>query len=412
MADIRPLAQVRGSASAPLGNTAKSRAIFLGGSEERQGFVDLDTGEITSASGYDAFGVRVERFALQSVVRDLVPDGRTASCLRRRQKGKEVEVWRSREHGSTAYAGLQTCASVWACPVCAAKISERRRIELVSAIALHKAQGGAVLLLTLTHAHGPCDALRGQIEGQTKALHSLMRNRSGRDLFGRIGCVGHVRAWEVTHGLNGWHPHFHILLFLEPSASPVGARGTRATTGVGSSAFDLVRLEREFSLLWRRCCLAAGLSAPSLERGARLDDGSYAARYASKWGLESELTKGHIKKSKGGATPFDLLRRCLVDPGDKRSGLLFREFAECFHGRRQLVWSRGLKARFLVVDVQDEELASRLDDDCHVLGRLVADDWRRVVRVEGRALVLELARSGWAAVELYLSSLRSRDVAL
>ena len=28
-----------------------------------------------------------------------------------------------------------------------------------------------------------------------------------------LGKVGHVTATEVTHGSNGWHPHYHILLF-------------------------------------------------------------------------------------------------------------------------------------------------------------------------------------------------------
>ncbi len=32
---------------------------------------------------------------------------------------------------------------MWACPVCAAKISERRRLEVESAFEKHKEQGGA-----------------------------------------------------------------------------------------------------------------------------------------------------------------------------------------------------------------------------------------------------------------------------
>ncbi len=37
--------------------------------------------------------------------------------------------------------------------------------------------------------------------------------------------------------------------------------------------------------------------------------GAYADKYVSKWGLEQEMTKGHIKKGReGGLTPFDLLK--------------------------------------------------------------------------------------------------------
>lgn len=34
----------------------------------------------------------------------------------------------------------------------------------------------------------------------------------GRD---RFGWLGDVRALEVTHGDNGWHPHIHALVFLK-----------------------------------------------------------------------------------------------------------------------------------------------------------------------------------------------------
>ena len=89
---------------------------------------------------------RLERFSLQSVVRHVLPGGRTAKCLRVRRRTSEgqeasISVWRSVEFESAHYKGLQTCGSVWACPVCSAKISERRRIELAAAIAMHKAAG-------------------------------------------------------------------------------------------------------------------------------------------------------------------------------------------------------------------------------------------------------------------------------
>ena len=69
---------------------------------------------------------RVERFALQSVARDILPTSRTAKCLRIRAYDKDVQVW-TKNHKTASYAGLQTCGSVWVCPVCGAKVVERRR---------------------------------------------------------------------------------------------------------------------------------------------------------------------------------------------------------------------------------------------------------------------------------------------
>ncbi|MFY0026513.1 rolling circle replication protein, Rep63 protein, partial [Acinetobacter baumannii] len=81
--------------------------------------------------------------------------------------------------------------------------------------------------------------------------------------------------------------------------------------------------------------------------GLDLRDGTYADQYVSKWGIESELTKGHVKKGRnGGFTPFDLLQLSMYSETvfEKYCGKLFQEFAIAMKGARQLVWSRGLKA--------------------------------------------------------------------
>lgn len=354
--------------------------------------VDPQTGEILPAPGaFDPVAARLERFALQSVARSLLPRHRVGACLRRRQGGKDVEVWRAVKSGSGHFKGLQTCASVWACPVCAAKISEKRRVELVEAVSTHKAQGGAVLLLTLTNPHERGDHLETLLEGQRKAFTYFLKGAPWVRLAARMGLVGHVRAWEVTHGGNGWHPHFHVLLFVR-------------------EGLDLAPLYRDLLARWQGCCEKAGLPRPSDAHGIRLDDGTHAARYAAKWGIEQEMTKGHIAKraKAGGFSPFDLLRRVLADRSDKQAAFLFREFAQAFHGRRQLVWSKGLKDRFSIQAVADERIAEGGDEESVRLGVLSVEDWRRVLWVEGRATVLELARQDWEAVQVYLDSLRNR----
>lgn len=114
--------------------------------------LDKETGELPPQR--DAIECRLERFALQSAVRRILPDSRTSTCLRLKQKHVErVEVFRSTKHNRAHYGGLQTCSSVWACPVCAAKIAERRRQELLALINAHRASGGVVYLITI-NSHG------------------------------------------------------------------------------------------------------------------------------------------------------------------------------------------------------------------------------------------------------------------
>ena len=117
------------------------------------------------------------------------------------------------------------------------------------------------------------------------------------------------------------------------------------------------------------------------------------------------MTKGHIKKGKaGGETPFDLLRAVLADKEDKQAAALFAEFAKAFKGKRQLSWSNGLKAKFNLVEKDDEELAAELEDSAELLGLISPDEWRDVLKVKARATVLELAAAaGWPAVKKFLT---------
>ena len=357
-------------------------------------FIDPDTGEITGGKPrHEPMAGRLQRFALQATARSILPKSRTAKCLRLRAHKQDITVWKSKEHGTASYAGLQTCGSVWSCPVCAAKIAERRRVEIIHAMDAHKGQGGLVSLLTLTTPHQRLDNLGDLLAKQAKALHRFWSDRGTKAVFEAMGVLGQIRALEVTHGRNspqnnGWHPHYHVLVFH-------GVAGD--LEGWGESLY----------LRWAECCKRAGLGEPSRAHGLKLHDGSKAAAYASKWGLEDEMTKGHTKKALHGETPFDFLRSFLADGEDKQAAALFREFAETFKGKRQLHWSRGLKARFAVEEASDEQLAAKIEDRAFLLGQISLEQWRDVLAVDGRGQVLQLAAvGGWDAVEHYLAAIR------
>lgn len=82
---------------------------------------------------------------------------------------------------------------------------------------------------------------------------------------------------------------------------------------------------------------------------------------------------------------------------------LFREFSECFKGKRQLSWSNGLKARFFVDEKTDDELAAEKEDRAVLLGLLTVDQWRDVLKVDGRGVLLDIAaKGGWPHVQKYL----------
>jgi hypothetical protein len=403
----RPPARIAGAGRKPglggsLGTNAKY-SVFCVKSNEK---TDAETGEITGGdTAYDPMAARIQRFIFQSVARKFLPKSRTDKCLRLRQGSKEIQVWQSIEYKTTSYSGLQTCGSVWACPVCSAKIAERRRVEIVAAMAAHKAAGGCMNLLTLTAPHQRDDNLADLLKKQALALKKMFADRTVRSVLADMGVLGQIRALEVTHGRksdynNGWHPHYHLLLF--------------AGSGVDLARFDRSQM-MDWSVKlyqrWAACCVAAGLGMPSFDHGIKLDDGSKAAKYVAKWGLEDEMTKGHTKKAIHGETPFDFLRAYVDDPTDKQAGALFKEFAETFKGKRQLYWSPGLKKRFAIGESSDEELAAQMDDYATMLGMITLEQWCDVLRVDGRGTVLMLAANGgWDAVSLYLKSISKNEV--
>src|SRR5690606_7352371 len=98
---------------------------------------------------------RAKRYALRWVARRLLPKGhKTRKCGAWRLPNMDIQVLKSPALQRAYFHGLQVCASPWACPVCAAKISERRTAEVQEAIDRAKALGLSVYLVTLTIPHG------------------------------------------------------------------------------------------------------------------------------------------------------------------------------------------------------------------------------------------------------------------
>lgn len=315
--------------------------------------------------------LRVKRFLLQDQACKLLPSERINNCLKKRiSKDKGVSVKYSKVTKRACYGNLQLCGSVWNCPVCAAKISEKRRTELKKGIAQHRKNGGYVYLLTLTNSHHFGDNLKQLMAGQKKALKYLWSDRKPKEHFAELGKVGHITANEVTHGKNGWHPHMHILLFFD-------------------NAVDIKELQMFIARYWKHCCSKAKLKEPSLEHGCDITDGKFADRYVSKWGLEEEMTKGHIKKGReGGNTPFDLLR--LSESGCERSGRLFKEYAAAYKRKSQLFWSKGLKKLLLVEEVTDQQAAESEDEDSIEEHELALEIWRLVLIYKARGELLKV----------------------
>ena len=337
----------------------------------------------------DSRTARAERYALKAAARRLLPkDHRTTKCMHWRLPDREIQVLKGATTDKAFYNGLQVCAMPWTCPVCATKISERRRNEVAKAIKQAEVLGLQVFLLTLTVPHGLGDDVNEILNKMMSAWKRLWQGRQGMELRNALGLFGHIRALEVTHGENGFHPHFHALLFFHP----------QQTTPAGWGML----LPR-----WQASAVRSGLPRPSDSHGCRIDGGSKAASYVSKgvWGLESEVTKGHVKSGrKGSRTPFDLLRDYMH--GDRHAGALWRVYVDAFTGRRQLHWSVGLRKLLSIADLSDEEIANKPEDEqALLLARITDEQWRIIFKRKQESAVLDLAEISPDALRLFLENL-------
>lgn len=304
--------------------------------------------------------------------------------------GIRLRVNVSPEGIAAGWSGVATCGSPWVCTVCSAKIAAVRMADLTAAVTAHEAAGGRLALLTVTIRHARGQRLRTLWDGVSRSWRRFVRSGSYRRAVKALGVTGYVRGTEVTVGPNGWHVHLHVLYFLDSSAAPELSmsfgevlRGLWLTS-VAGEGFEAVDRAQD----WR---MFKG-SGQALRQGAGyIVKGVYTPR-----GVAAEVSGGAYKTAnRGNRTPFGLLADLVSaweeheepDPDDVE---LWAEWDRDSTGRRQLVWSRGLRDRLgLEAELTDEEAAALELDGGDVL-EVAGTDAVRLMR-SGRLMAWVLA---------------------
>jgi Replication protein len=371
----------------------------------RPAHIDLLSGEVSEVplpavvpcpdGVREAQGSRRHAYALRTRAARLMSHERVCCCGSVPQG--EVSVVRA-PHGAAGYSGLQTCGSVWMCPICARTITEARRRDLQHMAEFVRGGGGEVLMLTLTVPHGRGDDLR---DLRTRLMSAYNRLTSGRYRLSALvpSYLGAVRSLEVTHGQHGWHPHVHV-------AIAVGELLKLATCEA---------LEKELFERWSEVTALEGFSELSRQGAVQLQRGTVAGldvaadplvSYLAKWGIAEELTKLHTKQGRAAAsrTPWGLLHDSAE--GDHRAGELWREFARAFKGARQLFWSPGFRALCgLAPDLTDEVLAAAEPAGAELLGTLTRPEWLALRKHGDRVHLLEIVEfAGWEFARGYVAA--------
>lgn len=340
------------------------------------------------------YKIRLQRYKLQAKIQGKLKENdygnfkRVVGCSRTMLATPSICL--SATSGKAFYSGLLVCGSVWACPVCSAKIQERRAHEISEGCFWAYHNGYKAVMMTFTHPHHKGEALADTMAKHNEALRKLRAGEPFKRFKERTGYAGVIRGSEVTYGANGWHFHTHELWFVAADA-------------------DLDAEEEWLRERWFKCVSKVGFDVTKSDsikehgldilkddsgKVAECHASDYLAKFGQYWGADRELAKGASKVG-AGKTPFEL-----ADVDLDR----FLEYVKTTKGKCQLFWSRGLKAKCGLVELSDEELAEEAMDEGELLAWLDAVAWKLVLEKEARAELLKRAeKQGFKGVAEWFS---------
>jgi Replication protein len=195
--------------------------------------------------------------------------------------GDQVEI--RIKDGSAYYCGLETCGSVWLCPVCSAKIHHRRAAELRETLDTWTEQRHSASLITITIPHDLDDQLSTLLGAQKDAWKDVTQGAAWQRLKRRLGIAEHVIALEFTWAdENGWHPHHHVLLVHDQD--------------LGAAA--IAALHAHIHSRLAAACHDAGLRQPGQLHAVRIDPnvsaaGAYIAKRRQLDTRRVDASRGH-----------------------------------------------------------------------------------------------------------------------
>lgn len=331
------------------------------------------------------------RFWLQECASTLLSGERVASCMRFIVPNKNhVEVLKVAGGKRATYRNLAVCGSIWHCPVCASRISEKRKKELHTAL---KNWNGSVVMVTYTMRHTGLMPLTDVLNSLSEAYRMTKSGRVFQELKEHYLWEGSVRALEVTHGRHGWHCHIHELVFVaKHGRTPEENRLTDVQVG---------QLKFTLGKRWRDMLQKQGKSASDTHgldvRTADNEISDYVSKFGreplqGRWDMSHEITKQVVKKGKDGEnrTPMQILFD--YGEGDDLSGRIWKTYAHAFKGKNQLVWSKGMRDKLkLGVEQSDAEIAEETPPEFSPFSTISSRQWEAIRKSNARAKVLRAA---------------------
>lgn len=313
--------------------------------------------------------VQASAWGLMSRLWGITP-GRPGRC-RKKRTSRSVQV-QTADDGRVVLQGVETCGSVWCCPVCSAAVSAQRARQVQGLVEAWGRSRSVMVTATVRHDRG--DRLAKEITGVARSWQRLWQGRAVAEAKERWGIGPWVRALEVTHGKNGWHAHLHAILCLHRE--------------LGSEVEDL---RAAWSTRWCNAVVneLGNAAMPDPVYGVTVEP-VHSASYLAKLGLELSGARKEAR-SRGGKHPYDLAHAAA--DGDPLATMLWREYVGATRGRRQLTWSRTAQS----LRGTDAELVASEGSGAIVL-EFSPDEWKQLTSQRcGIAAMMRTIRDSVAA---------------
>ncbi len=328
---------------------------------------------------------------------------RVRSCHRIPVLGHDITLERT-QRGHAYFGGVNSCNSVWTCPVCSGRIAAYRREELTVAVAHTTAWCG---LSTFTLRHSVTDSLADLTAMLRRAYRSMRSGRRWQAIKAEYGYVGSYTSMEFTYSEeHGWHPHLHALDFFRAeldeeqrmswrrAMAEMWIRTVERVTGQKATK----KGEWKHAYQW----------TPALCGSQELIQAYYAAKWGSSEETWTDLMKRKAARCRTGSivaeatgsrtkqgrmlrgrhySPWELLD--LAAEGNEEAWQLWYEYAQVTRCMHQGSWSRGLR-RYLnmSVELSDFEIP---DPEGEVLLEISRSDYAVLCQTGMRGILLSNA---------------------
>ena len=325
-------------------------------------------------------------------LRDLLNEVSTVE--RCRKCGREIlggAVMVKRNADSAFFSGVESCGRIWLCPVCSAKVRNRRGDEVAEGVGRWIGQGHDAHFFTATLPHDQGDALAASLGVLTDAWRWMVSHKTYKAGRKRFGVIGVIKAVEITHGRNGWHPHIHAVVLVEQEIT----------------SLELFAWYAQLDALWAEALTRHGWSAGKAPYRFRAlpvqlgDSGKALAAYVTKVqdsGLGNEMARADLKGGKKSSrTPFEILAN-FGTTGDADDLGLWHEYEKATAGKSAIRWSRGLRNLLLpdVDEATDAEIAAE-EQEGDEIAAILPQTWYKICDIPGARVAVKEAieTDGW-----------------